>query len=98
MRRDCSIAAAKTFSTADATSPGLKPSRGGEEQHVVLALMVGLNVAKAIFRQSKGGLEAEIGGTGPLCRPKSAKQRSRPARKCAETGYCEDSSAPEGQI
>jgi hypothetical protein len=32
---------AKAFSTADATSPtGLKPSRGGEEEHVVLALMV----------------------------------------------------------
>jgi hypothetical protein len=42
MRRGCSTGVSRrAFSTADATSPtGLKPSRGGEEQNVVLGLMV----------------------------------------------------------
>jgi len=39
--RDCSTEVSRQDATADATSPaGLKRSRGGEEQNVVLALVV----------------------------------------------------------
>jgi hypothetical protein len=72
------------------SSPGMSASRN--EKKACLALEIAdLQNACDLPGQSV----PLLGGTGPPCRPESARQRSRAARKCSETAYREVLNASE---